>query len=311
LAGLVRHVSREARPVDRGFAFGAALAREVARTVELYRRLLQGMSLREAGSGVRLPDELMDEVEGIALGAGVNVFELLAVNARTELLAGGCSVVARGSSLAQTWDWHPEACPVVWTVVGDDGWLCTITEAGMVGKLGLNSRGVSCGFNYLRSSVDGVGGVPVHALARGVLSCGSAAEARAVVRAASASVALTVAAPDGLFCAEVSPGGVRFVSAEDDGWLVHTNHFLLPPVRGEDAQVEPGTLARRSQLLRRMRTGRSVVEALAEAPVCRHEDGEAWAERRATLLAIWSEPGRLRVASGLPCETAFADVALP
>jgi isopenicillin-N N-acyltransferase like protein len=307
LAGLARHVSREARPVDRGFAFGTALAREVARTVELYRRLLQGMSLREAGSGVRLPDELMDEVEGIASGAGVNVFELLAVNARTELLAGGCSVVARRSWLAQTWDWHPAAAPVVWTVMFDDGWLCTVTEAGMVGKLGLNSWGVSCGFNYLRSSVDGVGGVPVHALARQVLGCRGAAEARAVLSAASASVALTVAAPDGLFCAEVSPGGVRFVSPEPDGWLVHTNHFLFPPVRGKDAQREPETLARRSLLLSRMRAGATVADALAEPPVYRCEHGETWAERRATLLAMWAEPGRLRVAAGTP----FEDVPLP
>jgi isopenicillin-N N-acyltransferase-like protein len=293
--------------VDRGFAFGAALPREIAQTLALYRRLLQGMSLQEAGSGVRLPDELMDEVEGIASGAGVNVFELLAVNARTELLAGGCSVVARGSWLAQTWDWHPAAAPVVWTVVREDGWLCTVTEAGMVGKIGLNSCGVSCGFNYLRTSADGPGGVPVHALARGVLECRSAADARAGLAGASASVALTVAAPDGLFCAEVSPGGVRFVAADEDGWLVHTNHFLLPPVCGEDVQREPETLARRSALLSRMRAGCSVADALAEPPVRRHENGEAWADRRATLLAMWTEPGRLRVASG----TAFEDVWLP
>ncbi len=307
MAGLARHVSREARPVDRGRAFGVALAGAVEQTLTLYRRLLQGMSLREAGSGVRLADELMDEVEGIASGAGVNVFELLAVNARTELLAGGCSVVARGSWQAQTWDWHPAAAPVVWTMCVDGGWLCTVTEAGMVGKMGLNSYGVSCGFNYLRSSVDGAGGVPVHALARAVLECRSAAEARVCLGAASASVALTVAAPDGLFCAEVSPGGVRFVAPGDDGWLVHTNHFLLPPRLGVDAQVEPMSLARRSQLLARVRAGSPVADALAEPPVYRHEDGDTWAERRATLLALWAEPGRLRVAAGTP----FEDVPLP
>jgi hypothetical protein len=53
-----------------------------------------------------------------------------------------------------------------------------------------------------------------------------------------------------------------------------------------------------------MRAGWGVPDALAEAPVCRHEDGEG-AERRATLLAMWAEPGRLRV--GLP----FEDVPLP
>jgi isopenicillin-N N-acyltransferase-like protein len=294
----------EPRAVDRGFAFGAALGSQVRRTVALYRRLLQGMSLREAGSAVRMPDALMDEVEGIAAGARVNVFELLAVNARTELLAGGCSVVARGPWLAQTWDWHPGAAPVVWTVRLGDGWLCTITEAGMVGKIGLNAWGVSCGFNHLRSSVDGVGGVPVHALARAVLECRSAAEAGAVIGGASASVALTVAAPDGLFCAEVAPGGVRFVAPDEDGWLVHTNHFLLPPARGEDAQVDAETLARRALLAERVRAGASVPAALAA--VCRVEEDEAaWPERRATLLSVWAEPGRLRV--GPP----FEDVVLP
>jgi isopenicillin-N N-acyltransferase-like protein len=293
-------VSREPRAVDRGRAFGAAMGSQVHRTVSLYRRLLQGTSLREAGAGVRLPDGLMDEVEGIACGARVDVRELLAVNARTELLASGCSVVARGSWLAQTWDWHPQACPVVWTVCVDGGWLCTVTEAGMVGKLGLNSWGVSCGFNYLRTSEDGGGGVPVHALARRVLECRSAASARAVLGGASASVALTVAAPDGLFCAEVAPGGVRFVSPGDDGWLVHTNHFLLPPCRGEDVQAEPETVARRDRLLQRVRAGCTVPEALAA--VWRHEDEVAWPERRATLLAAWSEPGRLRV-------TTLEDVA--
>ena len=294
MAGLAAHVSLEPRAVDRGFGFGSAMASQVGRTVALYRRLLQGMSLREAGSGVRLPDELMDEVEGIAAGARVNVFELLAVNARTELLASGCSVVARGSWLAQTWDWHPDAVPVRWTVCLEGGWLSTITEAGMVGKIGLNSWGVSCGFNYLRTTADGAGGIPVHALARRVLESRSAGEARAMIGGASASVALTVAAPDGLFCAEVSPGGVRFVSPDADGWLVHTNHFLLQPVSGEDVQVEESTLARRSALLTRMRAGVPVAAALAEPPVYRREDGEG-AERRATLLTICAEPGRLRV----------------
>ena len=318
MAGLARHVSREPRAVDRGRAFGVAKAEAVARTVALYRRLLQGMSLREAGSGVRLPDELMDEVEGIASGARVNVFELLAVNARTELLAGGCSLVARDSWLAQTWDWHPDACAVAWTIVREEGWLCTVTEPGMVAKLGINSGGLACGLNFLATTADRLGGTPVHALARGVLECADATEARALLASATAgaSVALTVAALGDLFTAELSPGGTRFVAPDADGWLVHTNHFLLAPARGADAQAEPGTSARREHLAGRMRAGWTVAEALAEhapalEPVCRHADGSAWAERRATLLAVWAEPGRLRVAAGAPCASPFTDVPLP
>jgi isopenicillin-N N-acyltransferase-like protein len=181
----------------------------------------------------------------------------------------------------------------------------------MVGKLGLNSDGVACGFNFLATTADGPGGVPVHALARGVLECRSAAEARAGLAATRASVALTVAAPDGRFTAEVSPGGVRFVEPDADGWLIHTNHFLLAPARGEDAQAEPETVARREHLARRMREGWGVAEALAEEPVCRHEVEAPWPERRATLLALWASPGRLRVAAGPPCSHAFVDVELP
>jgi hypothetical protein len=50
-------------------------------------------------------------------------------------------------------------------------------------------------------------------------------------------------------------------------------------------------------------------------PLCRHGDpaGTPWAERRATLLAIWAEPaGRaLRVAAGPPCRTPFVAVPVP
>jgi isopenicillin-N N-acyltransferase-like protein len=281
----------------------------------------------------RARPELVLELEGIAAGSGQDVLELLAVNARTELLGGGgeCSLVARrdahGAWLAQTWDWHPAlaAAAVVWTVAPGDGtWFTTVTEAGMLAKLGLNGHGVACGLNFLGSSADGgLDGLPVHVLARLVLAhCRSGADARTLLSdaPAAASSSLTVATADGdLFAAEVAPGGVRLVEPGSDGWLIHTNHFLLEPWRGIDVQREPGTLARRAQLGQRMRAGVTPERALAEhapaeEPVCRHGDapGTPWAERRATLLALCAHPAipALRVAAGTPCTSPFAPVSL-
>lgn len=335
MEGLARHVSVEPRPADRGRGFGAVHGAAVRQTVAVYRRLLREAAgvgdLCRAGERVapHVPGALVAELEGMAAGASVDVRELLAINARTELLGAGggeCSLVAGEGWLAQTWDWHPAlaGCVVAWTIWLPGGaWLLTITEAGMVAKLGLSSSGLAVGLNFLSCSADGgLDGVPVHVLARRVLeTCATAADARALLAGArtAASSCLTVAASDDLFAAELSPGGTRIVGPDPDGRLIHTNHFLATPLRGTDAQAEPGTFARRAQLARRLRAGVPPAVALSEhapagEPVCRHSDapGTAWHDRRSTLLALIAEPAvpALRLAFGHPCRTPFTPLAL-
>jgi isopenicillin-N N-acyltransferase-like protein len=261
------------------------------------------------------------------------VLELAAVNARTELLAGTavtseCSVIARADGgrtvLAQTWDWHPAlaAATVAWTVHQRCGrWFTTVTEAGILGKLGCSSSGLACGLNFLASSEDGgTGGVPVHVLLRLILErCDGRDEALALLHDArpSASACVTLAERAGVVAAEISPGGVTLAHADAGGWLVHTNHFLAGPATGTDAQRHEGTLARRDLLVRLLQRGVPALEALAshapgEEPVCRHGDppGTPWAERRATLLALAVDPaaGELLVAPGPPCSNGYARV---
>lgn len=350
---LPHHVSREGTPRERGWAFGAACAGAVDLTVRTYRRLLReaagvaGAELRAAGAAVgeqlgRRCPEVLEELEGIAAGARQDVDELLAVNARTELLAGAhgteCSVVGQVKgervTLAQTWDWHPELAParVLWTVVlAEGGWLVTATEAGIVAKLGLNGRGVACALNFLSCSTDGgTDGIPIHVLLRLLLErCGSADEAlRLLVEAeTSGSSAITVAAGrddvPALFTVELSPGGARVVHAEPDGWLVHTNHFLAPPLRGVDLEPGwgPGSELRRDRLGELVRGGVLPRAALAShepaiEPICRHAgdiDEDVWADRRVTLLALDLDPvtPAFGLATGPPCDCQFETVALP
>lgn len=316
----------------------------MARTVGVYERLLavaggsDRAALAAAGHDVlagleRLAPAAARELAGLAEGAGQPLPLLAAVNARTELLAAGpaaeCSLVAAAGTLAQTWDWHPDLAPAatVWTVVQPGGrWFTTLTEAGILAKLGLSSAGVACGLNFLRTSADGgTGGLPIHVALRAVLErCETVADAVALLRSApvTASSCVTLVADGAVVAAELSPGGCVLVGPDADGSLVHTNHFLGVPPAGRDLERDegPGSVLRRDHLMRWLaRHGFDPVALLRahapeRQPVCRHVDASApWAERRATLAAVILEParGRFRVCAGAPCRGSFADVEPP
>lgn len=326
---LPHHVSHEPAAGDRGHAFGVAQRAAIASTVRTYRRLLQDVDLRAAGVSVAdsLEPQFVDELEGMAAGAEQDARDLLAINARTELLAGAeCSVVGQlqGSavSLAQTWDWHPDLAPsrVLWTVHLPDGaWFTTATEAGILAKLGLNRHGVACALNLLSDPADGgTGGVPIHVLLRLVLErAHDAAQAVELLCGArtTASSAVTVASAGELASVELSPGGAVLVRPDPDGWLVHTNHFLSRPAQAPD---EEGSRLRRARLLALLRAGVAPEAALAshlpaQEPVCRHGDpGVPWPDRIATLLATRIDPAEpsFSLAAGPPCSAPFEPVAL-
>jgi isopenicillin-N N-acyltransferase like protein len=278
---------------------------------------------------------LGEEVAGLASGSGLAPELLWAVNARTELIRGPgeCSLVGvagdAGATLAQNWDWHPDlaASLVVWSIEQDGRWFTTVTEAGMLAKLGCNDRGLAVGLNFLESSLDGgVEGMPVHVLLRLALQeCGSLLEAAALLMRApvAASACITVASADGGIAAvELSPGGPAVVLPDSDGMLVHTNHFLGRLPVGQDLQPaeHPSTLLRRWRLQRLVADGAALEEALrchfpAPEGICRHVErgDEDWSERRATLLSLVVDPAApsLRLAAGAPCEAPYRDVALP
>jgi isopenicillin-N N-acyltransferase-like protein len=358
---LLAHVSTEASPADRGRAFGLAHEQAVESTVAAYRRLfaetcdLGGIDVARFGARVaetlaeRCP-HVLDEILGLAAGAGVPEAELVAINARTELLGGTtepeCSVIASEPCgtprspclLAQTWDWHPALEPsrVLWTVhQSTDSWFVTVTEAGILAKIGLNSSGIGCGLNFLTSAADGgAHGLPIHVLLRLVLSdCSNLGAALELLlnAPAAASSCITVAYADAeggaVFGIEVGPRGSGVVGTSDDGLFVHTNHFLGEPIETTDVGVLrwPGTLIRLAHLRRRLRelpggpdetALRSLLESHFAAPesVCKHElASDAWADKRRTLVAVvmnLTEPS-FAISDGPPCQRRWAQVTLP
>ncbi len=353
------HVSTETSPADRGRAFGVAQAPLVANTVAGYRRLfdatqnLGGQQIENLGQQVadRLHQTwpgLAEEIAAIADGAGVGELELFAANARTEILAGAsppeCSVIGvlpvRSAAgrllLAQNWDWHPDLANsrVLWTVVEPDGtWFTTLTEAGLLAKIGLNGSGLGVMLNILSCSLDGgVEGAPIHVLLRLLLQrCGDVASALRLIQDArvSGSSSITLGGRDGgdakLVSAEISPAGPAFV-APTDGLLLHTNHFLAGPPRGSDLYREewPDTLARLENLRELLNgvpaiTPGTIQQALrshAGGPlsVCCHGERAANFEYQAATLASVTldlDGLEMTVAPGQPCQHPYEAVLAP
>jgi isopenicillin-N N-acyltransferase-like protein len=346
------HFSNERLAQDRGLVFGQAHSDAVQRTVRAYERLFHEVrdvdtsDIRHFGEAVavRLGNDwphAAQEIAGIASGAEVDEATLMAVNARTELLAGAgppeCSAIGvlpqrsgGPTLLAQNWDWHPSLadCLVVWTLVEPDGrWLSTMTEAGILAKIGLNSRGLGLCLNILGSSRDGgPKGTPVHVLMRLVLQrCDDLADVHELLadNHVSASSSLNVGMPGALVSFELSPASVRRIEPED-GVLLHTNHFLEAPDDAEDLyrRDRPDTVARLEELERWRREGPRRIDAGAVkhalrshergvVAICCHDpDNERYADRQESLASICLnlDQRRFELSDGPPCRTPYERV---
>ncbi|MBB5430924.1 C45 family autoproteolytic acyltransferase/hydolase [Nocardiopsis composta] len=352
---LLRHASAETAPADRGRALGAARAAALHGAVAGYTELFAAHGVRPdqvRAQGERALEAtaawapgLAEEIAGLAEGAGLEPWRLGALNARTEVLgaaaaAGGAaagggecstSVVLPGGGAPprtlQTWDWHAFLAGgmLLWTLEPRPGHrVHTFTEAGVVGKIGVNGAGLGVHFNVLRHTADGPGtGVPVHVAARRILDeAATVDQAAEIARSArySASSVVTVVSFDGergdARCLELSPAGVAEIGPRG-GRLAHTNHFLDPVLaRGERATDDSTTRGRLDQV-RACPAGLAAehpadrAAALAGhgdgAGVCVHGDPrtpfhERW-DTLATIALDLAAP-RLLVHPGRPCTAA-------
>ncbi len=255
-------------PADMGRAHGKRFARAVKRNFAFYSKLLVSATgaklpalLRQAGRfapvmSKHTPD-LLEEIRGISSGAGLKLEEVLMINARTDLLVlgrgqsalkepPGCTAMALEGrtklgalALGQTWDWNASVRgnQVLLRLKPKKGpRLLTFTEAGMVGKIGMNQHGLGVTLNFLAHPSDdpeGNPGIPIHCLLRYVMGCQSLEEAVQKIswlpRCASAcfTVASSAAAVPRAECLELTPTAVGRLPMQG-GVLAHTNHYLDP-----------------------------------------------------------------------------------
>jgi len=139
--------------------------------------------------------------------------------------------------LAQNWDWHPNQLDndIILDITNIDGSrIVTVTEAGIVGKVGFNADCVGVTLNGIKTTKVALNFdmLPIHfALRYIVLQSPSANEAvKQVIRIGIASTAhFLIADSVSAYGVELSPLGNGVIPADQDGFILHTNHWISQP----------------------------------------------------------------------------------
>lgn len=279
----------EGKAFLRGRMHGTLARSQIERSIATYARLFaycgidwqdaQRRALRYRDTIGHLDAELLEEIQGIAAGAGRRAEEILALNARTEILPpsypgeasphwqqvqelnrgagipdwGECTALAvqpgrsatQETLLAQNWDWlgmQRDAVVLIRARETDGSTCLAFTEAGMLAKIGLNAHGFGVCLNLMRSRDDGQRlGVPVHVLLRALL------KRKTVSEAIQLAGSVTHGGSSNVLCADRT-GDVASLELSpagveivrpEDGVACHTNHFLMPTGREGEAPRAP------------------------------------------------------------------------
>jgi len=230
---------------QRGLQHGEALREKIAACVGVYDNTFELAEHEVAARAAHFENvtrawhpELATEIDAIADASNQPRHWIWALNARSEIMSytgaqeSECTSVWSSSTrtLAQNWDWMRELEPL--TVVldvthEDDHRVVTVTEPGIVGKVGMSSAGTAVGLNFLYSP-ESLDGVPVHVLLRALLDARGRDEVETLIASAgtgrSAHVFLGTRAGVG---SSIEYTGSRMWRRDADTEpLVHTNHFV-------------------------------------------------------------------------------------
>ena len=257
---VIKKLTLQGSAKEIGYTHGSEGKHQVLQSLETYEELFHGYQhinwneakergLQHLKAIEKYDPEMLEEMQGIADGAGVEFEDILALNARSEIaltgykgqaFSDGCTAISVTSPIitdtiiGQNWDWkgsQKESLLLLQIENKNDPDITMITEGGMIGKIGFNSAGVGICFNALHTDKKSRE-VPIHLGLRAVLKSNSLTEAVAKIKdgqmacAASFLIGYDDGKGNGLAVnAEVSPFGIDFVGG-NDGKLVHTNHLI-------------------------------------------------------------------------------------
>ena len=184
--------------------------------------------------------EMVQEMQGIADGAGVDFNDILALNVRTEIAYGmysdGCTAFAwktkDSSFLAQNWDWsHEQHQNIIRADIAQPGKpkISMMTEGGIVGKIGLNSAGVGVTLNAIRALGVSYEKMPVHLALRTVLNSNNGTEAANALRKSGVAAAAHIQIADkdtGAVGFECTSADIVELPMDSNGICTHSNHLI-------------------------------------------------------------------------------------
>ena len=277
--------------------------------------------------------DLLEELEGMAAGSGVDTAELMLLQIRNQLQAeGACTSFSvagvnapnAASWVGQNWDNDPALDP--FTVVltrrpSDKPAFLRVTQAGLIAYIGFNEHGLGVCLNTLPAPSREVG-IPLYFLVRAVYEARCLQEAvEAVGRQPRALPAnLMLSTPQGPADLEITLGDVHVLSDEGADCITHTNHCLHPDLLAinrqfpeliqsypRETRVDRCFLQARGSLsLERLK---AVLRDHDNYPrsICRHTNQDSSNGFWQTVFSVIMAPqaGEMHLARGTPCDRSY------
>jgi isopenicillin-N N-acyltransferase-like protein len=276
---------------------------------------------------------LLDEIHGLADGAGIPFLHALAIQIRGEISQwheGGCTtflVPERGTSagrvlLGQNCDLEPALGAMSYIVhlkPAKKPPMLMWTFGGQVGGRGLNAAGVAQLASPLIGGPAWKFALPHYPLRRLLLEKTSVADIHGLVEQMPVCSNSSYLVCDNTGCCvdlEVTSTGCRTLEATAAGLLVRTSHFFSETQDGTDSTAnnleDSYPRLERIKSLLATRLGSIQLETLQEilsdhdgnpASICRHSEHGSGPQRRQTVASLIVEPaeGRMHIARGNPC----------
>ncbi|MCR8922246.1 C45 family peptidase [Dasania sp. GY-MA-18] len=324
---------------ERGYQQGKALKSEIAQALAYYKALFNlPDSVLQAQLGPfrqvieQFKPAYMEEMAAIAQGAGLSADDILLLNARSELLnnlsVSECTTVYNQPTglLAQNWDWSKALEPLISVLHIEQAQgprITTLTEPGMLAKVGMNSAGLAVSLNILKSATR-LQGLPVHLFLRAVLECESLAQVKALLKTVAVGKAshVLVADAQGEFLSIEFAADKHYLLASDHhGIVIHSNHYLAD-TQLNTQEAFPSTYERyrrAAEILSYDRSDRGVQSVLLDqseglASICRPYSPSALANfgEVGTVFSVLMKPAKktISIRPGCKADTPFYQLQL-
>lgn len=281
--------------------------------------------------------QFVEEMRGIARGANLSFEEVWTLNCYEELTesqaqASGCTCLAVRDAhtadghvmMAHNEDWSSVDRDNVYLVRAspdNEPAFLGMTYGALLTNIGFNAAGIGVAINSVYPT-DGQVSVPNILLSRAVLSArtiGRAINACAPRQRASGYNYLLADANGEIYCVETSSRNHALIYGEE-GWLVHTNHYLSPKMQALEAPgIYSGSHVRlnRARRLLQAQLGQVGVESLQTLlcdhvnhpnSICGHEEpDDPPVDRGMTLVSLVMDltAQTMWAAPGPPCESEY------
>ncbi len=305
---MIKQLILEGTPREIGEQHGREGKEQIQVSLGTYEKLFYGyhqISWKEARNRAlvhlkaieKYDSELIEEMEGVAQGAGVDFEDILALNARSEIaltgrkdkiFSDGCTSIAVTAPacdetiIGQNWDWKGSQIDSLLLLrIKQKGKpdITMVTEGGIIGKIGCNSSGVAVCLNALITDKKS-DEVPIHLGLRAVLNSSSFHEALSRVNngqmASAANFMIASHEGEGMSLAanvEVSPFSIDLM-VEPNGTAIHSNHILSPELLKN--LVDLNEFKHTDSMIRKLRAEQLVNTALAKGETINEDHFKKW-----------------------------------